>query len=165
MSKKLLKSLVLIFGYALCDELLAQSCISTEERGLHEALDGGGCAPEIILIPAGNFQMGANNAYDDEKPVHKVNVEAFYIGRYEVTFEEYDAFCEQTQREKPSDNGWGRGKRPVINVSWHDAVAYTKWLSTQTKQEYRLPTEAECAFSRRIARWEKTHVYGFLWRN
>lgn len=149
MSRKLLKILLLILGYGLCNELLAESCISTEGRGLREALESGGCAPEIILIPAGSFQMGANNAYDDEKPIHTVNIEAFYMGRYEVTFEEYDVFCEQTQREKPSDNSWGRGKRPVINVSWHDAVAYTKWLSTQTQQEYRLPTEAEWEYGAR----------------
>lgn len=149
MFERLLKILLLVFGFGLSGELLATSCVSTEDRGLREALEVGGCAPELILIPAGNFQMGASNAYDDEKPVHRVNIDAFYIGRYEVTFEEYEHFCEQTQRTKPNDNGWGRGKRPVINVSWHDAVAYTKWLSAQTKQEYRLPTEAEWEYSAR----------------
>jgi formylglycine-generating enzyme required for sulfatase activity len=139
----------MFFGYGFSIESLAETCVSTETRGLRESLESGSCAPEMLLIPAGNFQMGASNAYDDEKPVHKVNMEAFYIGRYEVTFEEYDHFCEQTQREKISDNGWGRGKRPVINVSWHDAMAYTKWLSAQTKQEYRLPTEAEWEYSAR----------------
>ncbi|MEN9849598.1 MAG: hypothetical protein RL368_2338 [Pseudomonadota bacterium] len=149
MFKRLLKILLLMFSNGLSGESFAANCVSTETRGLREALESGGCTPEMILIPAGNFQMGANNAYDDEKPVHKVNIDAFYIGRYEITFEEYDHFCEQTQREKPSDSGWGRGKRPVINVSWHDAVAYTQWLSAQTKQEYRLPTEAEWEYSAR----------------
>ena len=59
---------------------------------------------------------------------------------------EYDYFCEQTstwfkKRKKPDDEGWGRGNRPVINVSWHDAVAYTEWLSEQTGQQYRLPVQ------------------------
>ena len=60
-----------------------------------------------------------------------------------VTFEEYDCFCEDTGRETPSDDGWGRGKRPVINVSWNDAVAYAEWLSEKTGKSFRLPTEEE----------------------
>jgi hypothetical protein len=59
------------------------------------------------------------------------------------TFEEYDHFCEQTRRQPPDDNGWGRGRRPVINVSWGDAKAYVEWLAAETGQLYRLLTEAE----------------------
>ena len=69
------------------------------------------------------------------------------ISRYEITFTEYEHFAEATGREKPNDKGWGRGKRPVINVSWHDAVAYTKWLSQKTGKKYRLPTEAEWQYA------------------
>lgn len=67
----------------------------------------------------------------------------FEIGKYPVTFAEYDQFCEASKREKPKDEGWGRDKRPVINVSKEDADAYCEWLSAQTGYKYRLPTGAE----------------------
>ncbi|MDM8563466.1 SUMF1/EgtB/PvdO family nonheme iron enzyme, partial [Candidatus Marithioploca araucensis] len=112
--------------------------------------------PEMVLIPAGMFRMGdiTGNGLDREQPVHEVSVESFAMGRYLVTFAEYDYFCEQTsgwfkKRKKPYDEGWGRGNRPVINVSWYDAVAYTEWLSEQTGQQYRLSTEAEWEYAAR----------------
>lgn len=113
--------------------------------------------PKMVFLEGGSFQMGSNE-YDDEKPVHNETVESFAIGMYEVTFEEYDYFCEKTGREKPKDEGWGRGKRPVINVSWYDAVAYTKWLSKETGKEYRLPTEAEWEYA---ARANSSSKYSF----
>jgi len=73
--------------------------------------------PAMVSVPGDTFQMGSNNGETDEKPVHAVTVSDFYISKYEVTFDEYDAFCEATKREKPDDRGWGRRKRPVINVS------------------------------------------------
>jgi len=92
--------------------------------------------------------MGSNE-YDDEKPVHRVSIKRFAMGKYEVTFAEYDKFAEATGKSKPDDEGWGRGNRPVINVSWHDAVAYTKWLNEQTGKRYRLPSEAEWEYAAR----------------
>ena len=84
----------------------------------------------------------------NEKPVHEVFVKPFAIGRYEVTFAEYDRFAEAMGQKKPDDEGWGRGNRPVIN-SWDEAKAYTKWLSEQTGKEYGLPSEAEWEYAAR----------------
>jgi formylglycine-generating enzyme required for sulfatase activity len=111
--------------------------------------------PEMQLIPAGSFRMGniqdgAKGGEPDELPVHNVTLtQAFEIGVYEVTFAEYDLFCEATKREKPKDNGWGRDKHPVINISWDDAVSYAQWLSSQTGKKYRLPSEAEWEYAAR----------------
>jgi formylglycine-generating enzyme required for sulfatase activity len=94
--------------------------------------------------------MGSNES-DDEKPPHTVTVGNFSIMKCEVTFEQYDAFCDATGNTKPSDQGWGRGNRPVINVSWNDAVAYAQWLSQKTGKKWRLPTEAEWEYAARGA--------------
>ncbi|MCK4762165.1 MAG: SUMF1/EgtB/PvdO family nonheme iron enzyme [Candidatus Aminicenantes bacterium] len=104
-----------------------------------------GQGPQMIKIPGGSFMMGDSQGtgFRDEKPVHLVSVSPIAVSCFEITFEEYDRFCEATKRRKPEDNGWGRGDRPVIYVSWLDAAAYTKWLTEQTGFQYRLPTEAE----------------------
>jgi len=116
-----------------------------EPKVFRSRLKDGGKGPEMVWIPAGTFRMGyiQGGGRDNEKPVHRVSVSRFAIGKYEVTFAEYDKFAQATGREKPDDKGWGRGNRPVINVSWHDATAYAKWLSEQTGKQYRLPTEAQ----------------------
>jgi formylglycine-generating enzyme required for sulfatase activity len=106
--------------------------------------------PEMVVIPAGSFQMGSNKGNDDEKPVHSVRLKSFALGRYPVTFDEYDQFAEAIGKPKPNDNGWGLGKRPVINVSWDDAIAYAKWLSVATGKLFRLPTEAEWEYAARV---------------
>jgi len=114
-----------------------------------DRLQDGGHGPEMVRIAGGSFRMGEDDGYSYEKPVHPVTVKEFAVGRYEVTFAEYDKFAEATGRSKPDDRGWGRDNRPVINVSWHDAVAYTEWLSQQTGKKYRLPTEAEWEYAAR----------------
>lgn len=80
----------------------------------------------------------------------------FYIGKYEITFNEYDDFAITTNRSLPDDNGWGRGERPVINVSWDDAQAYVNWLSKITGNRYRLPSATEWEFA---ARGNTTSIY------
>ncbi len=116
-----------------------------------DRLKDGSLGPEMVRIPAGSFRMGdiQGSGFSNEKPVHKVSVGAFAIGKYEVTFAEYDKFAQATGKSKPSDSGWGRGNRPVIRVFWDDATAYASWLSKQTGKKYRLPTEAEWEYAAR----------------
>jgi formylglycine-generating enzyme required for sulfatase activity len=112
--------------------------------------------PEMIVVPAGEFMMGSPESeagrYSDEGPLHRVSVrQPFAIGKYEVTFAEWDACvagggCNGYQ---PYDKGWGRGSRPVINVSYEDAKSYTAWLSRETGHAYRLPSEAEWEYAAR----------------
>ncbi|MDP7098909.1 MAG: formylglycine-generating enzyme family protein, partial [Rhodospirillales bacterium] len=106
-------------------------------------------APEMVVIPAGEFLMGSpeDEKYrgEDEGPQHRVVIPApFALGKYAVTFEEFDHFVRESGHDhEPGDYGWGRGRRPVVDVSWDEAVAYCRWLSEETGHDYRLPTEAE----------------------
>ncbi len=108
----------------------------------------------MVVIPAGSFQMGPPSSEkgrdDDEGPQRRVRIaRPFAMGKYEVTFEQYDRFADATGAHRPKDRDWGRGTRPVINVSWEDARKYTEWLSEQTGKRYRLPTEAEWEYAAR----------------
>jgi len=103
----------------------------------------------MVLVQGGTFSMGSNEISVDEKPVHNVTVSSFYISKYEVTFDQYDAYCVATGKQKPSDQGWGRGNRPVINVSFDDAWAYCDWLNQKSGKNFRLPTEAEWEYAAR----------------
>jgi len=114
-----------------------------------DPLKDGGHGPEMAIIPKGSFQSGDKNGDTDEWPVHDVSIKSFAMCRYEVTFEEYDRFADATDRDKPKDEGWGRGKRPVINVSWDDAKDYVEWLSKQTGKPYGLPSEAQWEYAAR----------------
>ena len=104
-----------------------------------------GC-PELVVVPSGRFMMGSRSGDDDERPVHEVTIASpFAVGVYEVTFDEWDACVSDRGcgRYRPDDEGWGRGNRPVVNVSWNNAKAYVRWLTGKTGKEYRLLSEAE----------------------
>jgi formylglycine-generating enzyme required for sulfatase activity len=112
-----------------------------------------GC-PTMVVVPAGKFMMGSPNGekdrLPDEGPQHEVTIaKPFAVGKTEVTFAEWDACVAAGACAKVSDNTWGRGERPVINVSWEDAKEYTAWLSRITGKEYRLLSEAEWEYAAR----------------
>ena len=121
-----------------------------------DALASGAKGPEMVVIPAGAFRMGClsndDSCADAEKPVHDVRIpQPFALSKYEVTFVDWDACISAggCNGYRPKDRGWGRGSRPVINVSWQDAKSYAAWLSNQTGENYRLPSESEWEYAAR----------------
>jgi len=111
-----------------------------------DQLEDGFKGPQMIIIPRGSFTMGDQKLVgdDNELPTHKVTIShRFALARNEVTFNDYDYYARSMGRPLPDDEGWGRGNRPVINVSWKEAKAYAQWLALLTGEPYRLPTEAE----------------------
>jgi formylglycine-generating enzyme required for sulfatase activity len=122
---------------------------------------------EMVVVPAGEFSMGSTETVY-ERPEHKVKIATpFAIGRREVTFEEWDAcFAAAGCKHRPDDQGWGRGNRPVIDVSWDDAKAFVTWLSQKTGKKYRLPSEAEWEYAARAGTnssfwWGRTAGNGY----
>ena len=142
--------LAIFASSARADE--ASPLTPAQERALEPGVSFKECdrCPEMVTIPAGTLIMGSPQGEPDrgpdEGPQHTVVfAKPFAVGRFAVTFEEWDACVAAggCAGYVPSDEGWGRGRRPVINVSWDDAKAYLAWLSRRTGREYRLLTEAE----------------------
>ncbi len=121
--------------------------------------------PEMVVVPAGHFTMGSPEDelghYDEEGPQHKVTIaKPFAVAKFEATFDEWDTCFELGGcKTKPVDQGWGRGQRPVINVSWNDAQEYVAWLSKLTGKPYRLLTESEWEYAAR-AGTDKAYFWG-----
>jgi formylglycine-generating enzyme required for sulfatase activity len=160
------------------------------EPGSGESFRDFGEGPEMVIVPAGEFMMGSTDdeivaltkQYGDyfkrEGPRHRVVIsKPFAIGRYAVTFAEWDAFIAAGGGDyRPEDQGWGRSDRPAIDVSWNDIQSYLAWLKRLTNQDYRLPSEAEWEYAARAgsqtpfwwgssistiqANYDGNHVYG-----
>jgi formylglycine-generating enzyme required for sulfatase activity len=123
--------------------------------------------PEMVVVPAGRFTMGSPSSEPghaaEEEPQHRVTIaRRFAVGRFEATFNEWDACVDDggCNDYMPADEGWGRGRRPVINVSWDDAKAYVAWLSKKTGKSYRLLSGSEYEYATRAG----THTV-YPWGN
>ena len=110
---------------------------------LKYTLPDGAVAAQMIRLAGGVFMRVDDTGESDTE----VEVSAFSMGRYAVTFEQYDRFAKAPRRKLPGACGWGRGSRPIMKVSWYDATAYTQWLGEMTGEDFRLPTEAEWEYA------------------
>ena len=144
--------------------------------------------PVMIKVEGGNFMMGNDMGGKDEQPVHKVTITSFYFGKYEVTNQDFKKFVDATgyitEAEQPDSVNFKHGLpprganngtwkmdskgmpvpptdslKPVGNISWYDAQEYLKWLSRETGQEFRLPTEAEWEYAAKGGNKSKGYKY------
>ena len=141
-----------------------------------ECANVNGC-PTMIVVPAGKFTMGSpeteEDRSEDEGPQHEVTIaKTFAVGRTDITFAEWDICVAAGACRKVSHNGWGRGDRPVILVSWEEAKGYVRWLKRMTGKDYRLLSEAEWEYAARAGnqgRWsfgdDEAQLGDYAWFN
>jgi formylglycine-generating enzyme len=125
--------------------------------------NAGFAAPEMVPIPEGWFLMGSETGQDNERPVHRVWIDAFDLAVCQVTNADYGRFIAATAHRKPlhwDDLNFSHPEQPVVAPSWFDAVAYCDWLSRMTGQPYRLPTEAEWERAARGGIEQKLYPWG-----
>jgi len=171
------KNLIITF---LLTIIIGSSLIYAQQSGVK--------MPVMIKVEGGTFMMGNDDGSEDEKPLHSVTVDNFYIGKYEVTFQDFKRFVDATgyltDAEQPDSVNFKHGLpprgvnngtwkmyssglpvpptdslKPVGNVSWYDAVEYLKWLSKETGKEFRLPTEAEWEYAAKGGNKSKGYKY------
>ena len=154
--KKILVATVVVLAILSVSQLKAQSYL-----------------PELILVKGGSFLMGRDGGSPEEGPAHKITLNTFSIGKYEVTVAQYRQFCNETKRvfpKAPDSEDWyeehyeikkwiWRDNHPIVNVNWFDATAYCEWLSKKTGRVYRLPTEAEWEYAARGGQKSKSFKY------
>jgi sulfatase modifying factor 1 len=119
--------------------------------------------PEMVSIPSGSFLMGSLDGQENERPIHQVRLDAFALGKYQVTNREYQCFVEATGHAAApfwQDERFRQSDQPVVGINWYDAVAYCEWLSRMTGQMYRLPTEAEWEYAARGGLESKRYPWG-----
>lgn len=162
-------------GYS---EYLCFDILPNQELYSYSATGRDSIIPEIVLVEGGTFKMGSHYGEADEEPVHEIELNTFYMGRYEVTNQQFCAFLNARKTGKKVLKTWvntadvnndiikvgknykvtpGREKYPVTSVSWFGASAYCDWLRDKTGDAYRLPTEAEWEYAAKGGR--KTHNY------
>ena len=146
-----LRDALVALGGAHAKERREEAAAKREREGRKPGRKFRDCedCPELVVVPGGSYEMGSppgeEGRHDDEGPQHRVRIsEPFAVGVYKVTFREWDA-CRRAGgcSHDPDDRGWGRGERPVIDVSWEDAKEYVHWLLGETGEEYRLLSESE----------------------
>ena len=162
----------------LIENALATWVAAVQERwangqSFYDELSTGGLGPTMVVVPAGRFQMGCKDKFiaqwqcsDNEQPAHEVNFRSpFAVSKFEITFTEWDACVAGggCRRNTAGDQGWGRGNRPVVAINWDDAQSYVNWLSVQSGEEYRLPSEAEWEYFARAGTdsphsWETSFI-------
>lgn len=163
---------MLIAAAAIALFILTRTPEGYGERHAERVFSDCAACPEMIEIPAGAFRMGDEGGRRRfilsrlglaPSRREQIDVGAFAISTHEITFEQWDACVADGGCEgyTPPDEGWGRGARPVINVSWRDARAFARWLSEKTGRSYRLVREAEWEYAAR-AGTDTSYPWGWL---